>query len=393
MTDDLSAPLGQRKPVNGRIPLAKAGAYAAIGLLSLSLLGFVGWTVVVDDPMGGEPTAFAAADVRMLNTAKNAEEPSGKPRVPGVIDAPGPENTPSAPPGSRTVTIIDGSSGKRQSVVVPESDDKGSGAEDRLTERSRHGPVPKVAPDGARPADVFARPVKPIPGKPNASQIAIVVGGLGIGAAATNDAIRKLPGVITFAFAPYGGDLERQVARARADGHEIVLQAPMEPFDYPENDPGPNALLTTLDAAQNVDRLHWSMSRVQGYVGLANFMGTRFTSSEQALAPVLRETAKRGLIYFDDGSSARSLANQIAGANNLAFAKADIVLDVTPTAADIDRALSRLEAIAQERSLAIGFASALPVSIERIARWAKAVEGRGLQLVPITAAVSKPKSS
>ena len=135
------------------------------------------------------------------------------------------------------------------------------------------------------------------------------------------------------------------------------------------------------------------MSRLQGYVGIANFMGARFTASEQALAPVLRETAKRGLIYVDDGTSPRSLASQIAGANNLAFAKADLVIDSVPTAADIDRALARLETIARERGAAVGMAGALPVSIERIARWAKAAESRGVLLVPITAAVAKAKSS
>ena len=114
------------------------------------------------------------------------------------------------------------------------------------------------------------------------------------------------------------------------------------------------------------------MSRFQGYVGITNYMGARFTASEQALAPVLRETAKRGLIYFDDGSSPRSLASQIAGANNLAFAKADVVIDAVPTAAEIDRALARLEAMARERGIAVGIAGALPVAIERIAKWAKA---------------------
>ena len=113
---------------------------------------------------------------------------------------------------------------------------------------------------------------------------------------------------MTFAFAPYGTDLERWVTRARGEGHEVLLQVAMEPFDYPDNDPGPQTLLTSLSAEQNIDRLHWFMSRFQGYVGVANFMGTRFTATEQALSPVLREVAKRGLIYFDDGSSPRSLA-------------------------------------------------------------------------------------
>jgi polysaccharide deacetylase 2 family uncharacterized protein YibQ len=135
------------------------------------------------------------------------------------------------------------------------------------------------------------------------------------------------------------------------------------------------------------------MSRFQGYVGISNFMGARFTASEQALAPVLREASKRGLIYVDDGSSHRSLAGQIASAHNLPFAKGEIVLDAVPTPANIDRALSRLEALARERGIAVGVASALPASIDRIAQWAKAAEGRGIVLVPITAVAVKPKSS
>src|SRR5262249_6472396 len=151
----------------------------------------------------------------------------------------------------------DGSNGKRQDVVVPNPDRGATGPEDQLSERSRHGPLPKIAQDGARPSEAFSRPAKPIPGKPNAPQVAIVIGSLGIGAVATNDAMKKLPGPVTLAFAPYGNDLEQRVARARTGGHEILLQVPMEPFDYPDNDPGPQTLLTSLDAAQNVDRLHW----------------------------------------------------------------------------------------------------------------------------------------
>ncbi len=167
----------------------------------------------------------------------------------------------------------------------------------------------------------------------------------------------------------------------------------MEPFDYPDNDPGPQTLLTSLDAAQNIDRLHWLMSRFQGYVGIANTMGGRFSASEQALGPVLREVAKRGLIYFDDASSARSQASQIAGANGLAFAKADVVIDAVSTPADVDRALARLESAARAKGVAVGVAGALPVSIDRIARWAKAAESRGIQLVPITAVVAMARSS
>ena len=125
--------------------------------------------------------------------------------------------------------------------------------------------------------------------------IAIVIHGLGVGAAKTNDAIMKLPGAVTLAFTPYGSDPAKLVERARTQGHEVLLQVPMEPFDYPDNDPGPQTLLTNANAEQNIDRLHWHLSRFQGYAGLANFMGSRFVATDAAMQPVIREAGKRGL--------------------------------------------------------------------------------------------------
>ena len=405
--DDLDTPLGLEKATKRRPTFSVPVSPLVAGGLGLFALAFVGSAMLVDNPFGGEPVVIVAADQVPDNPpppeALAAATPTGVRAAehPSRYDGPriGNGDTPAAappvvPPGSKTITIIDGTSGKRHDVVVAGSGEgKSALLDERVGETSRHGPLPKIGADGARPSDIFARPVKAIAGQPNAPRVAIVVAGLGIGATATNDAIRKLPAPVTLAFGPYGGDIERQVARARDGGHEVLLQAPMEPFDYPDNDPGPQTLLTSLDAAQNVDRLQWLMSRFQGYVGIAGSMGARFTASEQALAPVLRETAKRGLIYVDDGTSPRSLASQIAGANNLAFAKADLMIDSVPTAADVDKALARLETMARERGVATGMANALPVSIERIAKWAKAAEARGVLLVPITAVVAKAKSS
>ena len=400
-SDDLSAPLGLNKTKPRRAaPIVRAPQVFAASL-GLVMIGAAGFVVFTDDPLGGEPMVAVPADLRADAVAKTSDEPGQNPTAPGDAQRPNRHDgaapgatEPSVPPGAKTITIIDGSNGKRQDIIINgPSTDKSPTADDRLTETSRHGMLPKVAPDGARPADIYARPVKAIPGKPNAPRVAIVISGLGIGTTGTADALAKLPGPVTVAFTAYGGDLPAQVTRARDGGHEVLLQVPMEPTDYPDNDPGPQTLLTSLDAGQNVDRLQWLMSRFQGYVGIVNAMGSRFTASEQALAPVLREAAKRGLIYVDDGSSTRSLASQIAGANNLAFAKSDLVIDQVPSPADVDRALGRLEAIARERGLAVGVASALPVSVERITRWAKAAEGRGVLLVPISAVVARPKSS
>jgi uncharacterized protein len=406
--DELSAPLGQNPKKQRRqlkIPIAVPQAVA--GALGVSLLAWTAWALVVDDPLGGEPTAVIATYAGPAKPGRAMPVVGADQHGPRSYDGPGtppPAVAPVPPqqqaqqpplpgPPTKTVTIIDGSTGKRQEVPIPATRDVRAPVETKHLENSRHGAIPKIAPDGSRPADIYAREVRPLPNRRDAPKVAIVLGGLGVSAQLTQRAIEKLPGPVTLAFPPYGAEVEQAAISARAQGHEVLLQLPMEPFDYPDNDPGPQTLLTTVPAEQNLDRLHWLMSRFQGYVGVASYMGARFTSSEQALGPMLKETARRGLIYVDDGASSRSLAAQIAGANNVPFAKAEIVLDAVPTPAQIDRALSRLEAMARERGSAVGIASALPVSVDRIMVWAKAAEGRGIQLVPISAIAIKPKSS
>jgi len=415
--DDLTTPLGQNATKKKHFVLPIAAPQAIVGVLGLFFIVLVLWAMTVDDPLGGEPMVIVSADLRTAAPLKRADDAASTldaSQGPHRYDGPAPGAAPPAGapaaseptvPAGHTVTIIDGSSGKREEVVLPgKADGKPpaptaakpalfANADPRLIETTRHGAIPKANADGARPADIYAKPVNLPAGKADAPRIAIVVGGLGIGPSATADAIGKLPAPVTLAFAPYGGDLDRLVTQARNNGHEVMLQVPMEPFDYPDNDPGPQTLLTSLAPDQNLDRLYWLMSRFQGYVGIANYMGARFTASEPVFGPILREAAKRGLIYLDDGSSPRSLASQIAGANNLPFAKADIILDAAPTPADMDRAFSRLETVARDRGLAVGFSTALPASVDRVAKWAKAVEGRGFVLVPISAAAAKPKSS
>ena len=398
--DDLNAPLGQDKR-KGLPKLPAAAPQILAGALGLFGIVVVAWAIFVNDPLGGEPTAVVATG----SPAKPQAKPAGEGQQQSHRDGPPSDKAPSTtvvipaaapPPGSKTITIIDGSSGKHQDVVIP---GKSSGlapkapVDQRLLETTHHGAIPKIAPDGVRPFTLYAHPRKLPADKTDAPRIAIIVGGLGISATGTADALAKLPTPVTLGFAPYGADLDRLAERARAENHEVLLQTPMEPFDYPDNDPGPQTLLTSLTPDQNIDRLHWQMSRFQGYVGIVSYMGARFTASEQSLAPVLRETAKRGLIYVDDGASPRSVASQFAGSHNLPFAKADVVIDAVPTPVEIDRALARLEMAARDHGTAVGLANALPGTVTRIAEWAKKVEARGFVLVPITMVAVKEKSS
>ena len=411
-TDDLSTPLGQEPARKRRFRLPLSATQIVAGGLGAVLVGFGAVALFVDNPLGGEPVMRVAINPTPATTAPDAKPADARPADarPGNAETAAPmapvikaAEPPAAGPGQRTVTIIDGSSGQRRDIVVgggsPASPDAGAppavmtGADPKLLESSRHGMIP-VAAGPLKPFNAYAETTDALRAKAaKMPVVSIIVGGLGVGAAKTADAIMKLPGAVTLAFTPYGAEPAKLVERARAQHHEVLLQIPMEPFDYPDNDPGPQTLLTTLDAEQNADRLAWHMSRIQGYVGLANFMGAKFIATEAAMQPMMRDAAKRGLAFLDDGASQRSVAGALAEGAGMPYARADTAIDAVPTASDIDRALSKLESEARERGTAIGIASALPVSIERIAAWARQLESRGILLAPLTTAMLKSKSS
>jgi uncharacterized protein len=403
-TDDLYAPLGLDKKA-ARARLSPLVYSVAAGLLGVALATFVIWVLFGHDPFGGEPMAVAKTNVRVVEPGQAARLRLSEP------DAASPENTGAISPAEdiaqlkaperaapgraeQIVTIIDGRSGARQEVRIPALVEPAEpanvpGIDSLLAEMTRDGPIPKVGANGMRVAQAYAQPSR---AKPNAPQIAIVITGIGVSNATSAEALGKLPAAVTFALAPGGADLERLAGKARSLGHELLLQVPMESPESPEGK-SQQALLTSLSPDQNIERLHWLMSRFQGYVGVASQMGGRLTASEAAFAPILREIGNRGLIYVDDGTSPKSLAGQSAGSSGSGIARANLVLDAVPSSAEIDRALAKLEGLARQNGMAIGFAAAWPVVIERVARWSKALEGRGFSLVPITAAAARSKPS
>ncbi|MDB5592291.1 MAG: divergent polysaccharide deacetylase family protein [Enterovirga sp.] len=390
--DELTAPLGlEPRPEPRSWALARSAAVTgAVCCGALIGASFV-VTALYGDPLGGRPS------VRVAILAPNPAEA----KAPAVAAAPE-RGAPSRDPVRRDAGTVEAESGVSVvrpdgtsapgSIVVRVPDDAGStppAADPRLIEKTRTGSLPRLGPGGLRPLDVYARPEGELPGGARPTgRIAIVVGGLGIGVSATEDAVARLPAPVTLAFAPYGQDLVRLVGRARQDGHEVMLQVPMEPFDYPDSDPGPHTLLAAAKPADTLDHLHWSMARFTGYVGVMNYMGAKLTSDERALGPILRELGGRGLGFLDDGSSSRSVVTALAG--QTPAARADLVLDAVPRADLIDKALARLEAIAASGRIAVATASALPVTVDRIARWSEGLSARGILLVPASAALSRP---
>jgi hypothetical protein len=245
--------------------------------------------------------------------------------------------------------------------------------------------LPRVAADGRAPMQVYAAGFDASTRRP---RVGLVLTGIGLNQAWSEAAIHALPGGITLAISPYARDPAKLLSAARAAEHEYLLSLPLEPQGFPLNDPGKQALMTSLSPEQNRARLDWVLARVQGYVGMigaeGSLRGERFASLPEEMQPVLAELAKRGLLYVDPRPDASPLP--------LVWSRAvDLIVDEPADAASLDEKLSKLSALARAKGSALGFAGPVrPVTTQRIATWANNLAADGLALAPATALVRKP---
>jgi hypothetical protein len=373
---------------------SKLTKWSAIGLVAL-VVAAGSLVILTDNPDGGEPNAVAKLET--TGSTLNSQNvgvltiPDAGPARIGL-----PDGLSEASSGDQTATLSEispqPSEPTNNDIIIRRVEDGVSSFDTKLShlpepsliESSVYGDLPITAPDGLTPLEAYARPAGASGGFGTA-RVAIIVGGLGLSQTGTQSAIEKLPGSVTLAFAPYGNSLSRWVERARSGGHEIILQTPLEPFDYPVNDPGPHTLRVDLDAAENTKRLHWVLGRITNYVGIMNFMGARFSSNANALSPMMKELRQRGLMYLDDGSALRSEAGNVAQSMGVPFAKSAIQLDANPDSAQVQAQLLKLEQMARDTGVAVATASAFPASVRRIAEWVEAAEKKGIDVVPISA--------
>jgi polysaccharide deacetylase 2 family uncharacterized protein YibQ len=257
-----------------------------------------------------------------------------------------------------------------------------------LVEDSRNGPLPRIAQDGRKPWQVYARP---FPATDKRPRIAIVMSDLGLSGVTTGNALAKLPPGITLAFLPYAERLDDWVERARTKGHEVMLSVPMEPLNYPRDDPGPNALLTMLGPDRNVERLEWSLGKAVGYVGITSTTGSKFTANPAAMQPVIDALKARGLLLVDARANPKSVAGPLANLAGVPRALGDRVIDRDLSRGAIDDQLRELEELAKTNGAAVGFASPYPTTIERLNLWLTSLADRGIALAPASAVVNIQK--
>ncbi|MGX9143122.1 divergent polysaccharide deacetylase family protein [Mesorhizobium sp. 128a] len=256
-----------------------------------------------------------------------------------------------------------------------------------LIEASDTGPLPVRAADGRRPFDVYARPWSGSRG----ARVAIVIGGLAVSQTGTQAAIAKLPAEVTLGFAPQGNSIGRWMQAARQSGHEVVMQVPLEPFDYPNVNPGRNTLTVAASPDDNLKNLRWALSRTTNYTGVMNYMGARFSADATAMGPFMAELGKRGLAYIDDGSSARSLAPDLALKDGVPFVAGDMAIDAVQDRGAILKKLDALEATARAKGSAVGIGSAFDLTVDTVAAWVLEAKKRGIEIVPISAVAIDPE--
>jgi uncharacterized protein len=245
--------------------------------------------------------------------------------------------------------------------------------------------VPRIAVDGRMPMQVYAA------GFDRSSQrarVGLILAGIGPIDSESTKAIRDLPGGISLAISPYTAAPDRILSLARSHEHEYLLALPMEPLGFPNIDPGPQALMTNLPPAQNLERLTMLLARSGGYAGvtsaLGGMRGERFLAMTEEIDPVLAALGERGLYWVD------TRANQ--GALPHVWSRSvDLVIDEPADQTDIDAKLDQLSQMAKDRGAALGLATApRPVTVDRIAAWTNSLMARGLVLAPVSALLRPP---
>ncbi|MEM9224898.1 MAG: divergent polysaccharide deacetylase family protein [Pseudomonadota bacterium] len=246
------------------------------------------------------------------------------------------------------------------------------------------------APPAKTPFERYAAPFENPQDMPTVS---VIVGGLGINWRHTEAAIKELPPEVTLSFAPSAKNLKRYVREARAMGHEVLIELPMEPYDYGRDRPHPNILQVAAGTKTNQSRLNRLLSQVSGYAGVTNYKGGKFATSAEAASPIFEQLAARGLAFFEDGSLSKSVFEDTASDANLTFAAASTVLDARPDGDEIEKQLLALEAEALEHGHSLGSGFAYPITIDLLKAWTGRIQQKGIVLAPASYYAKQQRTS
>lgn len=337
------------------------------------------------------PTPLAADPESSPERVESEDTPAGDQSATRIADAP-PEASPDLGGGDAAAAADEAAAAAETTDgVAQESEPQPAEirlapapAPDLVEQAGADLLLPVAGPAGRAPWKEYSRPYL---GDPDVPKIAIVIQGIGLDAAQDRAAIETLPPEVVLAISPYSQAPQEVADRAREAGHEVLLMLPMEPLEYPANDPGPLTLLVDMPRDELVDRLHRILGRFQGYVGVVNHMGSRFTAERSALEPIMDDMMRRGLLLLDARSTADSVMPEMGRTAGLPTLLNDRYIDNEISATAIDGHLDRLLRISRERGAAVGIGRLYPVTLDRIAAFARKLEESPAALAPVSALV------
>jgi polysaccharide deacetylase 2 family uncharacterized protein YibQ len=251
-----------------------------------------------------------------------------------------------------------------------------------LSEETPDGRLPIIGRDGSKPWRYYAKPYER---RRNQPMVAIIVSGLGTSKAVTQDAL-QLPENISLSFSPYTRDIATIAPAIRATGHELLIDLPLQPTNYPATDPGPNGLLLDKGSEEVTKHLNWAMTRFPAFIGFLTPQNESFTSNDDSMKSLLQSFANRGLMLVMGKEPPRKETRDIIDANTQAAALvADVLIDEDLAPVVIQQRLAQLEERAKKNGYAVGIAQAYPLTIEQLREWSAHLEENGVMLVPVSA--------
>lgn len=260
----------------------------------------------------------------------------------------------------------------------------------KLGDKSAHPLVHEAEPVAPQSMVLWDEPKEKVilpPG--HRPQIVIVIDDMGLNRRNSREmAGLKYP--TTLAYMPYAGDLAQQTQDAYEHGHELIVHMPMEPQDIAHNNPGPNALLTTVSAAENRARLASNLQKFGPYIiGLNNHMGSKMTASETAMRPVMQMVKEKGLWFLDSRTIGNSVAGKLAEELKIPYVARDVFLDNTETVPAVRAQLKVLEQMARKRGYAVAIGHPYDCTLAALKEWMPSAAGRGLDIVPLSAVIAR----
>lgn len=254
---------------------------------------------------------------------------------------------------------------------------------------------PAQIAQGSASADpaVFERYARPFANPEGRPTVSIIVGGLGINTTRTRAVIDELPAEVTLSFAPTTVSLQTWITRARNAGHEVLIEVPMEPYDYGRERAHAQVLKVSAGADSNQRNLSILLAKVSGYTGVMNYQGGKFATNADAAGPVFEYLSSKGVAFFEDGSLSRSVFEQTAGVNNTVFGKASAWIDGRPEADEISRELMLLEAEALEQGGSLGVGMSYPITVDLLKEWTERLDSKGIVLAPASYYAKQAKTA